>query len=89
MHSNVQANQTKHFFKKGSGQNDVLQTSTIQSQRLEFIAALSQEFMMVKGYGVFAYLSTSDIIRLFEQFLQQGISFETFAKEYVRSFCIV
>jgi hypothetical protein len=58
----------------------------ISEQRLEFIETLSEEFLMVKGYGVYAHLSTSDVIRLFEQFLSRGISPKAFAKEYVRSF---
>lgn len=59
---------------------------TINADRMEFIEALSQEFLMVKGYGVYAHLSTMDVIRLFEQFQLSGISSRNFAKEYVRSF---
>lgn len=55
-------------------------------ERMEFIEALSQEFLMVKGYGVYAHLSTSDVIRLFEQFQSSGIPAKNFAKDYVRSF---
>lgn len=59
---------------------------TISSDRMEFIEVLSQEFLMAKGYGVYAHLSTSDVIRLFEQFQTQGIPPENFAKEYVKTF---
>lgn len=59
---------------------------TINAERMEFIEVLSQEFLMVKGYGVYAHLSTIDVIRLFEQFQTQGIPPKNFAKEYVKSF---
>jgi hypothetical protein len=59
---------------------------TINANRSEFIEALSQEFLTVKGYGVYAHLSAGDVIRLFEQFRDSGIPPKTFAKDYVRSF---
>lgn len=66
--------------------NQMYNIAIINARRLEFIDTLSQEFFLVKGYGVYAYLSTIDVIRLFERFLARGLSAKAFAKEYVRSF---
>jgi hypothetical protein len=76
----------QYRYLKRSVMNKIETTKTTSTDRMEFIEALSQEFLMVKGYGVYAHLSSSDVIRLFEQFRVRDIPLRAFIKEYVRSF---
>jgi hypothetical protein len=54
--------------------------------REEFIETLNEEFVIAKGYGVYAYLSAIDVIRLYEHFKSEGGALKSFIKKYVGCF---
>ena len=54
--------------------------------REEFIETLNEEFLIAKGYGVYAYLSAIDVIRLYEHFMTEGGALKSFIKKYVGCF---
>jgi hypothetical protein len=63
----------------------IISASLLNKQRADFIETLSQELLAVKGYGLYAYLSTGEVIHLFERYLEMDISAKVFAKAYVRN----
>ena len=56
--------------------------------REEFIEILNDEFLVSNGYGVYAYLSSFDVIRLYESFKANDVTLKSFAKKYVEYFNI-
>ena len=58
----------------------------INADRVEFIETLSQEFMKNTGYGVYAFISSIDVIRLFDYYNSEGLSLISFVKTYVQSY---
>lgn len=59
---------------------------TMNAERVEFIETLNQEFLVAKGYGVYAYLSTIDVIQLYESFKGKNVSIKSFVKTYIEYF---
>jgi hypothetical protein len=40
----------------------IISAVLLNKQRLEFIETLNQEFLSVKGYGLYAYLSSREVM---------------------------
>lgn len=57
----------------------------LAKQRIQFIEQLHETFLRKKGYGALAYITLSDILNLFEQFLQSGDSADHFINQFVSS----
>jgi hypothetical protein len=52
--------------------------------RAAFIETLSDEFIALTGFGVYAYLNPLEINRLFHQYLKQALSLRQFVRSCVR-----
>lgn len=57
----------------------------LDQERIRFIEQLHEVFLINKGYGAYAYISVTDVINLFERFLQSGESADFFIHRYIRS----
>jgi len=53
--------------------------------RTLFIETLSQQFIAMTGCGVYVYLNPVDLNGLFNQFLTDSISVDTFARQCVKN----
>lgn len=53
--------------------------------RHSFIDLLHEIFMMKKGHGAYAYISVSDALSLFNDYLESGQSAKSFISQFVRS----
>ncbi len=62
------------------------QQISINTQRINFIDALNQGFLSVKGYGAGAYLTSNSILRLFNQYQTQNQSEQQFIKSVIREY---
>ncbi len=60
--------------------------TTLAQQRINFIALLHEVFFVKKGYGALAYVSITDVMTLFDEYLKSGKSDYRFINQYVRSF---
>jgi len=54
--------------------------------RNEFIQTLSEEFLSVKGYGIYAFMSTVEVIGLFDEYQTRREPIREFARAYVQMF---
>jgi hypothetical protein len=54
-------------------------------EQTEFADLLSGEFLINKGFGVYAFLTYEEIEDLYLQFLNKAVSAKTFVKNFVRS----
>ena len=61
--------------------NEIKQLS---DTRTLFIETLSQQFVAITGCGVYVYLNPVDINGLFNQFLSDTLSINSFARQCVR-----
>lgn len=59
--------------------------SDLDQERIKFIEQLHEVFLINKGYGAFAYITITDAINLFDQFLNSGESADVFIHRIVRS----
>jgi hypothetical protein len=59
--------------------------SEITLERLNFIELLHDAFFKTKGYGAFAYLSVTEVMDLFEQYLVSNESANLFINRFVRT----
>ena len=59
--------------------------SELAQKRIDFIALLHEVFLVNKGYGAFAYISLTEVIDLFNSYLDSDESAELFINRYVRS----
>ena len=59
--------------------------SELAQNRINFIDQLPQTFLMRKGHGAFAYISTSDALSLFDKFIASNESADLFISRFVRS----
>ena len=57
----------------------------LDQERIRFIEQLHEVFLINKGYGAFAYITITDVIDLFNQFLKSGESSDLFIRRYVKS----
>ncbi|NOQ13841.1 MAG: hypothetical protein GQ583_05075 [Methyloprofundus sp.] len=57
----------------------------LDQERINFIEQLHEIFLLNKGYGAFAYITVSDAINLFDQFLSSGEPADVFIRRFVRS----
>lgn len=67
-----------------------MNTTSIQRlgtvEKTDFIEILSAEFTCAKGFGVYAFLTWSDIERLYHRFLNETIPATVFVRLYVKRF---
>ena len=59
--------------------------SEITMERINFIELLHDAFFKTKGYGAFAYISITEVMELFEQYLVSSDSANLFINRFVRS----
>ncbi len=59
--------------------------SELSQNRINFIDQLHQTFLMRKGHGAFAYISTSDALSLFDKYTESNVSADLFISRFVRS----
>ena len=57
----------------------------LNRERINFIEHLHEIFVSQKGYGAFAYISASDAVALFEQYLDSNEAVDAFITRYVNS----
>lgn len=53
--------------------------------RMNFIDQLHNVFLMRRGYGAYAYISTSDALALFDKYKNSNESADFFIDQFVRS----
>lgn len=61
-------------------------TSSLAIDREVFIDLLAAEFTCAKGFGVYAFLSYSDIDALYHRFLGETVSATVFVRLFVKRF---
>lgn len=61
-----------------------MNTYNAYQARFDFIEALSLEFVIKTGCGIYVYLNPVDINELFNQFQSQGVSIRAFARRVIR-----
>ena len=54
-------------------------------QRIDFIELLNDTFVVRKGHGACAYVSITDIMTLFEKYLESNESTSKYINRYVSS----
>lgn len=59
--------------------------SKLTQQRNAFIELLHEVFMRRTGHGAFAYISVTEAMKLFEQFLVTNEAAKPFINRFVRS----
>lgn len=57
----------------------------LAEQRINFIAQLHEAFLLNKGYGAFAYISITEVMDLFNRYLDSDEPVELFINRFVRS----
>lgn len=57
----------------------------LAQNRISFIDQLHSAFILRKGYGAYAYYSISEIMALYDKFLDSGETSESFIDRFVRS----
>lgn len=66
--------------------NTSMKTQSLILERTDFIELLSAEFSFAKGVGVYAFLSFSDIEKLYNQFLGDTVPVTIFVRVFVKRF---
>jgi len=59
--------------------------SELEKNRISFIDQLHQRFLMRKGHGAFAYISVSDALSLFDNYIESNETVDLFINRFVRS----
>jgi len=59
--------------------------SELAQSRINFIDLLHETFLMRKGHGAFAFISTSDALHLFDTYTKSNQSADLFINQFVRS----
>jgi len=62
-----------------------MDTNSVYQARFDFIEALSLEFVMRTGCGIYVYLDPVDVNELFNQFQDQGLTIRAFARRIIRN----
>jgi len=57
----------------------------LSNTRTLFVETLSQQFIALTGCGVYVYLNPVDISGLFNQYLSDTLSINTFARQCVKN----
>lgn len=65
-----------------TSRNEITQLS---STRTLFVETLSQQFIALTGCGVYVYLNPVDINGLFNKYLSDTLSIDTFARQCVKN----
>ncbi|MCQ8103043.1 hypothetical protein NP590_02895 [Methylomonas sp. SURF-2] len=64
----------------------------IASQRVDFFEQIHHEFLYLKGYGAYAYMTPHEVDQLYESYLAQQVSIaaaitpQTSVISFIRSF---
>ncbi|MCQ8130083.1 hypothetical protein [Methylomonas rivi] len=64
----------------------------VASQRIDFFEQMHHEFLYLKGYGTYAYLTSHDVDLLYESYMAQQVSIaaaitpQTSVVGFIRSF---
>lgn len=59
--------------------------SELSQNRINFIDQLHEAFLTRKGHGAFAYLSSYEVLFLFDKFLHSNEAADLFINRFVRS----
>jgi len=59
--------------------------SELEKNRISFIDQLHERFLMRKGHGAFAYISVSDALSLFDNYIESNETVDLFINRFVRS----
>ncbi|AMK78390.1 MULTISPECIES: hypothetical protein [Methylomonas] len=59
--------------------------SQLSNTRTLFVETLSQQFIALTGCGVYVYLNPVDINGLFNEYLSDTLSINTFARQCVKN----
>ncbi len=54
-------------------------------QRDDFLTELHELFLLKKGFGAYAYISTSEAMNLFEQYLDSDKPLDLFINQYIKT----
>ena len=54
-------------------------------QRIDFMELLNDAFVVRKGHGAYAYVSITDVMNLFEKYLDSNESISKYINRYVSS----
>lgn len=57
----------------------------LTQERINFIEHLHGVFYIKKGYGAFAFISVTDAMSLFDEYLDTNESADLFIKRFIRS----
>ncbi len=57
----------------------------LAQKRIDFIAHLHEVFLINKGYGALAYISLTEVMDLFNRYMDSGEPEDQFINRYVRS----
>lgn len=49
----------------------------IASQRIDFFEQIHHEFLYLKGYGAYAYMTSHEVDKLYESYMAQQVSIAT------------
>ena len=59
--------------------------SELTKERITFIETLHEVFLMRKGFGALAFVSITDVMKLFEKYKNSNESAESFIHQYMNS----
>ncbi len=59
--------------------------SELEKSRFDFIEQLHHQFLIKKGHGAFAFISPSEAIKLFNDYLNSDEPADLFINRFVRS----
>lgn len=62
-----------------------MNTYNTYQARFDFIEALSLEFVMRTGCGIYVYMNPADVNDLFSQFQNQALSIRAFARQVIKN----
>lgn len=57
----------------------------VAQERIEFIEHLHEVFYIKKGYGAFAFISVTDVMSLFDKYLDTNEPTDLFINQFIRS----
>lgn len=63
----------------------VMGTYSVYQDRFDFIEALSLEFVMRTGCGIYVYLNPEEVNDLFIEFQNRGLSIRAFARQILKN----
>lgn len=58
--------------------------SELAQKRINFIEQLHEVFLRSRGYGAFAYISVTEVLNLFDQYIGSGESASVFINRYIK-----